>query len=193
MKRIGLTGSIGSGKSTVARMFIKRGIPVLDADQVAREVSRSPEVLSLVAQAFGPEFVTPEGMNRPKVAELVFQQPEARSALNGIIHPRVRTTMEQLEKELSAPVVMQDIPLLFENGLEQGMEATIVVDAPLEQRIERVMTRDGLTRQQILARDQTQMPPDEKRKRATYVILNEGSLERLEQQVEWILDEILKV
>lgn len=191
MKRIGLTGSIGSGKSTVARMLMARGLPVLDADQVAREVSSSPEVLSLIAEAFGPEYVTPQGMNRPKVAELVFQKPEARQTLNSIIHPRVRSRMQDLEEALQADMVVQDIPLLFEGGLDAMMDHTIVVDAPIEQRIERVMVRDGLTREQILARDRTQMPSEEKRKRATFVIMNEGSLEMLELQVNYILDELL--
>lgn len=190
MKRIGLTGSIGSGKSTVARMLSQRGIPVLDADQVAREVSRDPRTLAEVSQAFGPEYVTPEGLNRPKVAELVFQNPQARETLNSIIHPRVRARMLELEQNLNSPVVVQDIPLLFEGGLDQTMDATIVVDAPLEQRIDRVMVRDGLTREQILARDQTQMPASEKRKRATFVIQNEASLEMLEAQLEYILDEL---
>lgn len=190
MKRIGLTGSIGSGKSTVARMLSQRGIPVLDADQVAREVSRDPRTLTEVSQAFGPEYVTPEGLNRPKVAELVFQNPQARETLNSIIHPRVRSRMLELEQNLNSPVVVQDIPLLFEGGLDQTMDATIVVDAPLEQRIDRVMVRDGLTREQILARDQTQMPASEKRKRATFVIQNEASLEMLEAQLEYILDEL---
>lgn len=190
MKRIGLTGSIGSGKSTVARMLSQRGIPVLDADQVAREVSRDPQTLAEVSKAFGPEYITPEGLNRPKVAALVFQNPQARETLNSIIHPRVRARMLELEQNLNSPVVVQDIPLLFEGGLDQTMDATIVVDAPLEQRIERVMVRDGLTREQILARDHTQMPASEKRKRATFVIQNEASLEMLEAQLEYILDEL---
>ncbi|GGJ23221.1 dephospho-CoA kinase [Deinococcus roseus] len=192
MKRIGLTGSIGSGKSTVSRLLVKRDIPVLDADQVAREVSTFPDVLQKVSEAFGPEYVTPEGFNRPKIAELVFHQPEARQTLNGIIHPRVRSRMRELEEALQADLVVQDIPLLFESNLDALMDATIVVDAPLEERIARVMARDGLSREQVLSRDNSQMPAAEKRQKATYVVFNDGSLEHLETQVNRILDALLK-
>jgi dephospho-CoA kinase len=193
MKRIGLTGSIGGGKSTVAKLLTARGIPVLDADAVAREVSSSPAVLNEVSNVLGAEYVIDGGLNRPVLAKLVFENPEARAALNAIIHPNVRAEMARREAELEANGAMgvvQDIPLLFENGLEKLFDSTILVDAPLETRIARVILRDGLTREQILVRDATQMPAAEKRARADFVLENDGDEASLETQLEVVLRKI---
>ena len=186
MKRIGLTGSIGAGKSTVARLLRDRGIRVLDADVVARAVSNSKEVLEAVRETFGTEFVLENGLNRAKLATLVFQKPEARAQLNAIIHPPVRTEMnrQQLELEASgAQVVVQDIPLLFESKLEQLFDVVILVDAPLETRIARVMARDGISREAVLARDGAQMPASKKRKKASVTLQNTGLESELEAQL----------
>ena len=193
MIRLGLTGSIGSGKSTVAEMLRSRGIPVLDADAIARQVSRDPGTLEAVKLEFGPEYVLETDLNRPKVAELVFNNPEARARLNAIIHPRVRAEMTRLQTDLEAEgaqVVVQDIPLLFENGYEKMFDATILVDAPLEDRITRVQARDGLTREAILARDAAQMPANEKRLKGTYILENDGDLTHLERQLVAVLEQI---
>lgn len=190
MKRIGLTGSIGSGKSTVSRLLQARGVPVLDADAVARAVSSRAEVLEAVRVALGAEYVLEHGLNRPKIAELVFHDSSARARLNAIIHPRVRARMAALEDELrlsGAAVVVQDIPLLFENGLQTLFDATILVDAQLETRVMRVMARDGVTREQVLARDAAQMPSEQKRVLATYVLENDGAEAELEVQLERVL------
>jgi dephospho-CoA kinase len=191
MIRFGLTGSIGSGKSTVADMLRSRGIPVLDADAIARQVSRDPGTLEAVVLEFGPEFVLETDLNRPKVAALIFNNPEARAKLNAIIHPRVRAEMTRLQANLElegAKLVAQDIPLLFENGYEKLFDATILVDAPLEDRIARVQARDGLTRDAILARDTVQMPASEKRLKATYILENDGDLAHLERQLVVLLE-----
>jgi dephospho-CoA kinase len=187
MKRIGLTGSIGAGKSTVAKLLRERDIPVLDADAVAREVSNSPGVMSAVRETFGDEFVLEYGLNRAKLAELVFHKPEARAQLNAIIHPKVRAEMSRLQLELEqtgAKVIVQDIPLLFESKLESLFDAIILVDAPLETRIARVMARDEITREAVLARDAAQMPANEKRKLATVTLENAGSENELKSQLE---------
>ena len=193
MIRLGLTGSIGSGKSTVAEMLRSRGIPVLDADAIARQVSRNPETLEAVKLEFGPEFVLETDLNRPKVAELIFNNPAARARLNAIIHPRVRAEMTRLQTNLElegAKLIVQDIPLLFENGYEKLFDATILVDAPLEDRIARVQARDGLTREAIAARDAAQMPASEKRLRTTYILENDGDLAHLERQLIAVLEQI---
>jgi dephospho-CoA kinase len=193
MIRLGLTGSIGSGKSTVAEMLRSRGIPVLDADAIAKQVSRDPGTLEAVSLEFGPEYVLETDLNRPKVAELVFNDPEARARLNAIIHPRVRAEMMRLQSNLElegVKLVVQDIPLLFENGYKKLFDATILVDAPLEDRLARVQARDGLTREAISARDAAQMPASEKRLRATYILENDGDLVYLERQLVAVLEQI---
>jgi dephospho-CoA kinase len=193
VKRIGLTGSIGSGKSTVSALLRAQGIPVLDADAVSRSVSSSDEVRAEVVRMFGPEFVLETGLNRPALAKLVFDDPEARAALNAIIHPRVRVAMARQQAELEASgaaLVVQDIPLLFENDLQTLFEATILVDTPLETRIQRVMARDGVTREAVLARDAAQMPSTRKRELATYVLENDGDVGRLEAELEAVLKDL---
>ncbi len=193
MLQIGLTGSIGSGKSTVAKLLVERGIPVLDADKIAKEVSGSRAVLLEVTETFGAEYVQEQGLNRPKLAELIFNQPEARTQLNAIIHPRVRTEMTRRTTELEgAEMVVQDIPLLFENGLEKLFDAVILVDAPLETRITRVMARDGSSREQVLARDAAQMPALEKRQRTPFILENTEDTQTLERQLKTILEQIKK-
>ncbi len=193
MLQIGLTGSIGSGKSTVTKLLLEQNIPVLDSDAIAKEISSSKAILLEVAQAFGAEFVQENGLNRSKLAELIFQKPEARLQLNAMIHPRVRTEMARRTAELEAKgerIVVQDIPLLFENGLEQLFDAVILVDAPLETRIARVMARDLATREQVLARDSAQMPAFEKRQRTKFILENTGDTALLEAQLKAVLEQI---
>lgn len=190
MKRIGLTGSIGAGKSTVAKLLREKGIPVLDADAVAREVSGWTEVLNAVRETFGNEFVLERGLNRKKLAELVFAKSDARAQLNAIIHPRIREEMNRLQLELEktgVAAVVQDIPLLFESKLESLFDAVILVDAPLETRLARVMARDGISREAFLARDAAQMPASEKRLRATVTLENAGD----EFELSELLDNVL--
>jgi dephospho-CoA kinase len=190
VKRIGLTGSIGAGKSTVAKLLRDKGIPVLDADAVAREVSNSLEVRQDVSETFGAEFVLETGLNRAKLAELVFAKPEARAQLNTIIHPRVRFEMNRLQQQLEktgVAAVAQDIPLLFESKLEGLFDAVILVDAPLETRLARVMARDGISKEAFLARDAAQMPASEKRIRATVTLENSGDGLELARQLNTAL------
>jgi dephospho-CoA kinase len=194
VKRLGLTGSIGSGKSTVARLLRARGIPVLDADAIAREVSSRADVLREVQAEFGQEYVLKDGLNRTKLAELVFQNPEARAQLNAIIHPKVRQEMLTRQAELErhgARIVVQDIPLLFENGLETLFDAVILVDAPLELRVARVLARDQITREQVLARDAAQMPASKKRQKTPFVLENNGDEAHLAEQLDRVLEQIM--
>jgi dephospho-CoA kinase len=197
MLHLGLTGSIGSGKSTVAALLRQRGIAVLDADQTAKVVSSREDVLFEVANTFGQEYILQDGLNsgfnRPKLAALVFAQPEARAKLNAIIHPKVRQAMAERVEVLQtagAAVVVQDIPLLFENNLEQLFDAVLLVDAPLEQRMARVMARDNSSQEQFLARDAAQMPVAEKRRRTAYILENNHDLSHLERQLEQILQRL---
>lgn len=191
MRLIGLTGSIGSGKSTVSRLLRARGIPVLEADEVAREVSDDPRVLEDVRQELGPGLVIDGRLDRAAVASLVFADPAARARLNAIVHPRVRAEMARRTAQLAqagAPTVVQDIPLLFESGLESMFDAILVVDAPLELRVRRVVERVGLDEPAVRARDAAQMPAHEKRRRATVVLDNDGTIDDLDSQLQSALE-----
>ena len=184
-RRLGLTGSIGAGKSTVARLLRERGLTVLDADAEARAVTEQPEVLAELEAAF-PGVVVGGTLDRAGLAARVFGDPAQVARLNAITHPRVRARMQALEAQAAAggaKWVVQDIPLLFEGGLERGMDAVLVVDAPLELRLTRALARGSLTREDILARDARQMSAEEKRKRATAVLDNSGSLADLTAQL----------
>lgn len=192
LHRLGLTGSIGAGKSTVAALLRARGLTVLDADEVAREVTRDPVVLAEIGAGF-PGVVREGELDRAALAARVFAAPEQLARLNAITHPRVRTRMATLEAEAVARGegwVVQDIPLLFEAGLEAGMDAVLVVDAPLPLRVIRVMARSGLTEAEVRARDARQMPAEEKRRRATVALENSGGLAELEAQVEGALERL---
>ena len=163
---------------------------MLDADAAARRVSSSAGVLRAVSSQLGAEYVLTDGLNRAALAQLVFADPNARAMLNSIIHPRVREEMVRLEAQLEtegAKAVVQDIPLLFENNLQTLFDAVILVDAPLEARVARVMQRDGATREAVLARDSAQMPALEKRARADFIVENNGDEVALEAQLEALL------
>ncbi len=188
-KRTGLTGNIGSGKSTVAQMLVEKGAALIDSDALAREATKDPDILRRIADALGDDLIREGELDRPRAAERVFGDKEAREALNGIIHPWVRRKSEEraeeLERRASPPeVILLDIPLLYENGLEEGLDAVIVVDAPLETRVARVQERSGLSEQEVRARDDAQMPLEEKVARADYVVDNSGDKEALEPQLE---------
>jgi dephospho-CoA kinase len=192
LRRIGLTGSIGAGKSTVAALLRARGLTVLDADEQARLVTQDPEVLALLETRF-PGVVADGTLNRAALAAQVFGDPAALADLNAITHPRVRARMAALETQAArqgARAVIQDVPLLFEGGLDAQMDAVIVVDAPLPLRVQRVMARSGLTEAEILARDARQLPAEQKRQRATVVIDNSGDHAHLEAQVDRALRQL---
>lgn len=192
--RLGLTGNIGAGKSTVAALLRERGLVVLDADEQARLVTQEPDTLAQLAAAF-PGTVKGGVLDRAALAGEAFVTPEATARLNAIVHPRVRARMQAQEAEavaLGARWVVQDIPLLFETGQESSFDAVLLVDAPLETRVQRVMERSGLTREEILARDSKQMPAAEKRQRATYIIDNSQSLNELGIQLDRILAKLMK-
>lgn len=188
-KRVGLTGNIGSGKSTVAHLLVEKGAALIDSDALAREATQDPEVLQRIADTLGADLIQNGELDRPATAERVFGDEEARETLNGIIHPWVRQKSEARAKELeqrSPPpsVILMDIPLLYENGLERGLDVVIVVDAPLEVRVERVRERSGLSEQEVRARDKAQMPLEEKVERADYMVDNGGDKETLEANLE---------
>jgi dephospho-CoA kinase len=184
---IGLTGNIGSGKSTVAAFLREMGYPVLDADLLS---ARARELKKAELKALFPEAFLGEELDRRRLAQLVFSDPQKLRALEELIHPEVRRLLEEELSRLEAPLVFVEIPLLFEKGWEGRLQGTILVAAPLEERLKRAMARSGLSREEVLARERAQMPEEGKRRRATWVLENRGSLEDLRAQVQALLGEI---
>jgi dephospho-CoA kinase len=192
--RVGLTGGVAAGKSTVAAMLRDLGAVVVDADQLAREVvAPGTEGLAEVTAAFGPEVLTAEGeLDRPAVAALVFSDAEARRRLEGIIHPRVRARAAELEAEADEDaVVVHDIPLLAETGQGADFDAVIVVDVPLTTQVERMTELRGMTREDAAARVDAQAGREERLAVATHVVENTGTHEDLRERVAEVFDELL--
>lgn len=191
----GVTGGIGSGKSRVAALLRARGVPVVDADELAREVVAPGSAgLSEVVSAFGPEVLGPDGaLDRKRLGALVFSDETARKRLNAITHPRVRALSQARFTELAqrgATLVAYDVPLLFEAGLDAVLRPVVVVAASEPTQLARIVARDGLSEAEARARIQAQLPMDEKRRRADYVLENDGSLEALEAQVDQLLEQL---
>lgn len=188
MLRIGLTGGIGSGKSTVAARLAELGAVVIDSDLLAREVVAvgSPG-LARVVERFGAGVLLPDGsLDRPGLGRLVFGDPAALADLNAIVHPLVRARSEALTAAADArgaAAVVQDVPLLVETGLAGGYDKVIVVEAPLELRLERLAGR-GLDAETARARIAAQASDEQRRAVADVLLDNSGSVEQLRAQVD---------
>jgi dephospho-CoA kinase len=191
--RVGLTGGIASGKSTVSAILAELGAVVIDADLLAREVvARGTPGLAAVAEEFGPEVLTPEGdLDRAAMGALVFADPDARRRLEAIVHPLVHRRSAELEA--AAPedtVVVHDIPLLAEVGRAGSFDAVVVVDAPAEVQVQRMVEDRGWTREEAESRIAAQATRDQRLAIATYVVDNTGSLDDLRRQVEAIHEDL---
>jgi len=185
--RVGLTGPMGAGKSTVAAALARRGAAVIDADELARRATDDPEVLARIACELGPHLVVAGRLDRGATARVVFGDDRARAALESIVHPWVRTAAAAQEAALAArqvpPVmVVHDVPLLFESGLDADMDANVLVDAPAPLRAARVAARGG-DAAGVAARDAAQRPLAEKRARADFLIDNDADEAALEREV----------
>lgn len=181
MIRVGLTGGIATGKSTVSAIFRHAGANIIDADQIARNVVKKglPAWQKIVAH-FGPRVLMADGqINRASLAEVVFNDPIQKRYLNAIVHPHVRRKTEELMQKLEDKgvngVVVLDVPLLYEVGMDRDLDKIIVVYVPEIIQLERLMERDRLSEQSARVRIQSQMSIEEKKQRADIVIDNSGS------------------
>ena len=188
---IGLTGSIGMGKSTVAAMFEDAGIPVFDADAAVRAMQGPDgELIPAIEEAF-PGSTGPEGVNRDALGKLVFGDKEALARLEAIVHPAVGLKrMQFLGESTDAPVILFDIPLLFEGGGNESVDVVVVVSAPAEAQRERVLARPGMTEDKFEHILSLQTPDAEKRSRADFVINTGAPLEETRQQVGAVIKKI---
>jgi dephospho-CoA kinase len=192
-KRVGLTGGVASGKSTVSAILAELGAVVIDADALAREVvARGTPGLDAVVAEFGPDLLTPEGdLDRPAMGRLVFADEDARKRLEAIIHPLVIERMAALEAAADEDdVVVHDIPLLAEGGRADTFDAVVVVDAPRDLQVERMLSERGWTREDAESRIAAQATREQRRAIATHVIDNNGSIEELRARVEAVFDEL---
>ena len=195
MHLFGLTGGIASGKSAVAARLRSRGVPIIDADALARDaVAVGSAGLDEVVQAFGAEVLTADGaLDRKKVASLVFTDEAKRRVLNGIIHPRVTMlTMEHAARlrDAGEPLGCYEAALIVENGVADAFRPLVVVAAPEDVQIARACARDRATPDEARARIRAQMPLAEKTKVADHVITNDGTLEDLQKKTDDVLTAI---
>lgn len=195
--RIGLTGGIGSGKSTVAKMLVELGAVLVDADAISRQLMEpGSSVLEAVVAEFGADILDAEGrLNRQVLAGLVFADDSARERLNGIVHPAVRAeSARQVEQAQAQPgftgVVVEDIPLLAETGQAHRFDAVIVVETELAVRLERLTKVRGMSEEDARARIAAQATGEQRREIATWTVDNSGSLEETRAQVERIWQKI---
>lgn len=188
---IGLTGSIASGKSTVAKMMAELGLPIVDADLVARAVVEpGTATLKTIAENFGHDILQEDGhLNRAKLGDIIFHEPAKRKTLNDIIHPAIRAEMlRQRDALLDAGEkhVVMDIPLLFESQLQHFVERIVVVSVDEEVQLHRLMERNGLSKEDALARIRSQLPLSIKEQGAHAVIYNNEKLEQTKEQLKKI-------
>lgn len=189
---IGITGGIGSGKSTLALCFSDHGIPVIDADEIARfALTPASECFPDVVALFGNDAVKSDGtLDRAYIAGKVFSDNAQRNALNDIVHPYVIREMIRRTEALHTPIAVWDVPLLFESGTDAFCACTIAVLCSEKIRIARVMQRDRLNEETIRARIRAQMPDETKEQLAAYTIRNEGTIAEFREEAEALIEQI---
>ncbi|BEH01211.1 MAG: dephospho-CoA kinase [Propionibacteriaceae bacterium] len=192
---VALTGGIGAGKTTVARLLAQRGAILIDSDVLSREVVEpGTPGLEAIVERFGPAVLAADGsLDRQALGTIIFADAQARADLNGIVHPEVRRRRAELIA--SAPdgsIVISVIPLLVEGGLQDGFDGVIVVDVPIDTQVDRLKARSDLDDQQARARVNAQASRDERLEVADWVIENSGSYDQLRQQVEVVWDALNK-
>jgi dephospho-CoA kinase len=187
MLKIGLTGGIGSGKSTVCTLFMTLGIPVFFSDEVAKTIlNNNLQVKDELQELFGASIYDSYGMlNRKMLGAIVFAKPEALSKLNHIVHPLVRTAFLNWVEIQKSPYIIKEAAILIESGAYRDVDAIVSVYAPEPTRIRRVMAREGVALEAVEARIKRQMPEKEKLKHSDYILYNDG--------VQLLLPQVLKL
>ncbi|WP_163401108.1 dephospho-CoA kinase [Flavobacterium fluviatile] len=186
-KIIGLTGGIGSGKTTIANFFAEAGVPVYIADNEAKKIMQSKPVISEIKAVFGDFLFENEVLNRAKLAEIVFNNSEKLNQLNSIIHPAVKKDFEKwLQKNKNYEYIIYEAAILFESGRYKDCDIIITVTAPEEIRIERVINRDKTSREQVLSRMKMQWKDEERILKSNFVITNDN-LKKAKEEVVKIL------
>lgn len=191
MTKLGITGGIGSGKSYVCELLRQRGIPVYPCDDEAKRLMLTdPDIRRQLCQLVGPDAYTADGaLNRTAVAQYLFADATHAARINAIVHPVVRQDFTQWAAQQQAPIVAQECALLFETGFEDTVDHTVEVYAPYPLRLSRAMQRDHATEAQIQARMAQQMDEDEKRSRADFCILNDGTT-NLQEQIDQLFEKL---
>lgn len=187
-KIIGLTGGIGSGKTTIANYIQSKGIPVYISDSEAKKVMELPEIINKINTTFNEDITTGNVLDREKLAAIVFSKPEKLKQLNSIVHPAVKVHFDNwVAQHQNHPVIVKEAAILFESGSYKDCNAVISVITPLETRIERVIKRDNTTREKVLQRINNQLSDEERIGKSDYIINNE-SLEEAKKQTDQILN-----
>ncbi len=192
--KIGITGGLASGKTTASLFLQEKGCPVFDADKEAKDILfNSPDLWEKLAQEFGPEIITEKGLDKIKLAKAAFSSRSNQSILNSLIHPRVRNRFQDFvaKKKAKNQIVVADVPLLFESDFEKLVDYSLLIFTDRHVRIKRALERGNLTRKQIEKRIELQMPEEEKKKLASYVIENNGSLKKLRKKVDHLYEKIV--
>ena len=192
---IGLTGGIASGKSTVERLFTSHGVPVIDADAIARDLVRPGEPgLAAIVREFGPQVLTDNGhLDRKKMAAQVFSDPDSRKRLEAILHPMVRERMSDALTRIDTPYAILSVPLLLESGQDDLVDRILVVDLPPALQRQRLLARDDRSEQQIDAIMAAQLARDTRRRAADDLIDNSTTLDDLRTQVDHLHQQYLKL
>lgn len=196
MKTIGLTGGIGTGKTTVSEYLKEKGCVIIDADKISKEMTeKGSPALEEIKKSFGEKYISKEGtLERKLLGDLVFNDPEALEKLHAIITKKVEEKIDlilkQLKKQAIDDIVVIDAPLLFECGMESVADENWLITADMQVRIDRVKKRDGLSEKQILDRINNQMSEDEKRGKSRCIIDNSGTVEDLYRHIDKIIERI---
>lgn len=185
-KRLGVTGGIGSGKTTVCRIFRVLGVPVFVADTEARDIMENePEIRSAINLITGKDLYVTGTLDRKELARIIFNRPELLRRVNGAVHPAVLKRFEEWADAAAVPYVIMESAILFEAGADSLVDRVVTISAPVEERISRVMGRNDLTREEVIRRINNQLEDEEREEQSYYIINNSDN--------EMIIPEILKI